>query len=261
MTPLPSRRSVILQAYADPAGMPASEAARVAMLLAIDEPDTLSDVQLARLVSGGLLPASAIALAEVLGRNRVVGPVVPEATLRRVRKARKALGNLFDRQSRLPRRPGCDRRVPQSSTSVARRRDAVRYGALQLGRRGSRPEPHSKGRGRHGSLTTPRTLPQTLGAYRIGNPAGQFPVWSAEGARRVSGRWHEAGAEVIYASATYSTAMLEMLAHWSGAPPPNQHFIEITIPRGTSYEVVTADTVPDWSQPRRGSPPLRSHLV
>ena len=91
MTPLPSRRSVSLQAYADPAGMPASEAARVAMLLAIDEPDTLSDVQLARLVSGGLLPASAIALAEVLGRNRVVGPVVPEATLRRVRKARKAL--------------------------------------------------------------------------------------------------------------------------------------------------------------------------
>ena len=86
-------------------------------------------------------------------------------------------------------------------------------------------------------------------AYRIGDPAGQFPVWSAEGARRVSGRWHEAGAEVIYASATYSTAMLEMLAHWNGAPPPNQHFIEITIPRGTSYEVVTADVVPNWSHP------------
>ena len=61
------------------------------MLLAIDEADILSDVQLARIVSGGLLPASASALAEVLGRKRVVGPVVPEATLRRVRKARKAL--------------------------------------------------------------------------------------------------------------------------------------------------------------------------
>ena len=61
------------------------------MLLAIDEADILSDVQLARIVSGGLLPASAIALAEVLGRSRVVGPVVPEATLRRVRKAGKAL--------------------------------------------------------------------------------------------------------------------------------------------------------------------------
>ena len=71
--------------------MPASEVSRVAMLLAIDEADILSDVQLARIVSGGLLPASAIALAEVLGRSRVVGPVIPEATLRRVRKAGKAL--------------------------------------------------------------------------------------------------------------------------------------------------------------------------
>ena len=71
--------------------MPASEAARIAMLLAIDEPDLLSDVQLARRVSGGLLPKSAMALAGVLGRNRVVGPVIPEATLRRVRKAGRAL--------------------------------------------------------------------------------------------------------------------------------------------------------------------------
>ena len=80
-----------IQAYAEPADLPASEAARIARLLAIDEPDVLSDVQLARRVSGGLLPRAATALAEVLGRNRVIGPVVPEATLRRVRKARKPL--------------------------------------------------------------------------------------------------------------------------------------------------------------------------
>ena len=79
-----------LQAYSDPADMPASEAARVARLLAIDRPDLLSDVQLARRVSGGLAPRAAVALAEVLGRKRVVGPVVSEATLRRVRKAGKA---------------------------------------------------------------------------------------------------------------------------------------------------------------------------
>ena len=91
MTPLSSSRPTPLQVYADPTEMPASEASRVAMLLAIDKADMLSDVQLARIVSGGLLPASAIALAAVLGRSRVVGPVVPEATLRRVRKARKAL--------------------------------------------------------------------------------------------------------------------------------------------------------------------------
>ena len=96
---------------------------------------------------------------------------------------------------------------------------------------------------------TPRTLRETIRAYRIGDPAGQLPVWSTEGAKRTSGRWHEAGAEVIYASENYSTAILEKLVHWNGAMPPNQHFIEITIPKGTSYEVVTADIVPEWFHP------------
>ena len=80
-----------LQAYADPAELPASEAMRIARLLAIDGPDILSDVQLARRIDAGLLPGAAVALAEVLGRHRVVGPVIPEATLRRVRKANKRL--------------------------------------------------------------------------------------------------------------------------------------------------------------------------
>ena len=71
-------------------------------------------------------------------------------------------------------------------------------------------------------------------------------MWSPAGARRTSGRWHEAGDAVIYAAEHYSTALLEKLAHWNGILPPNQHFIEITIPAGTSYEVVTADILPDW---------------
>ena len=101
----------------------------------------------------------------------------------------------------------------------------------------------------------PRTLPEPMRAYRIGDPAGQFPVWSTEGAKRTSGRWHEAGDAVIYASEHYSTALLEKLVHWNGALPPNQHFIEITIPAGTSYEVVTADIVPDWFCAERGCGP------
>ena len=91
-------------------------------------------------------------------------------------------------------------------------------------------------------------------AYRIGDPAGQFPVWSAECARRTPGRWHDAGAEVIYACEHYSTAMLETLAHWNGALPPNQHFIEITLPKGLSYEIVTADAVPDWFEQNSQAP-------
>ena len=66
-----------LQAYADPAELPASEATRVARLLAIDGPDILSDVQLARRIDAGLLPGAAVALAEVLGRRRVVGSCYP----------------------------------------------------------------------------------------------------------------------------------------------------------------------------------------
>lgn len=73
------------------ASLPASEVVRVARLLAIDEPDTLSDVQLARRVSAGLFVRSVAALAAVLGTSLVVGPVVPEATLRRARKANKPL--------------------------------------------------------------------------------------------------------------------------------------------------------------------------
>jgi len=88
-------------------------------------------------------------------------------------------------------------------------------------------------------------MPAPRQAFRIGDPDGRSSVWSAEGAKRVSGRWHEAGAEVIYASENYSTAMLENLVNWNGTLPPNQHFIEITVPQGTSYEVVTAESLPE----------------
>jgi RES domain-containing protein len=43
--------------------------------------------------------------------------------------------------------------------------------------------------------------------------------------------------------------MLEKLARFNGILPPNQHFIEIEIPSGTSYEVVTKDTIPEWARP------------
>ena len=73
------------------AGRRESEVTRVARLLDLDEPDTLSDVQFARRVSRGFSARSVTALATVLGTKRVVGPVVPEATLRRARKANKRL--------------------------------------------------------------------------------------------------------------------------------------------------------------------------
>ena len=83
-------------------------------------------------------------------------------------------------------------------------------------------------------------------AYRIGDPAGYYPIYSGEGAARTEGRWHEKGQEVIYTSESYSTAMLEKLAHWNGILPPSQRFMEIEIPIGVSYEVVTKDSLPGW---------------
>lgn len=96
-------------------------------------------------------------------------------------------------------------------------------------------------------MSIPRQLPVVTTAYRIGDAHGTYPVYSAEGARRSDrGRWHQLGDRVIYASEHYSTAMLETLVRWSGDPPDNQHYVEITIPSGISYEVVTQHQVPGW---------------
>jgi RES domain-containing protein len=95
---------------------------------------------------------------------------------------------------------------------------------------------------------THRRLAEPMVVYRIGDPMGAFPIYSAEGARRVSGRWHGKGQAVIYSSAFYSTAMLERLVHYSGKLPRGQHYIEIRIPAATAYEVVTSHSLPGWEQ-------------
>jgi RES domain-containing protein len=86
-------------------------------------------------------------------------------------------------------------------------------------------------------------------AWRIGDPNGVYPIYSPEGAKRTQGRWNDLGDCVIYASEHYATSMLEKLVHWNGLLPPNQHFMEIAIPPGVTYEVVTADILPDWHAP------------
>lgn len=85
--------------------------------------------------------------------------------------------------------------------------------------------------------------------FRIGDPAGKYPIFSGEGAAVAEARWHNKGQEVIYTSQHYSTAMLEKLAHYNGVMPPNQHFVELEIPAGSPYEVVTKDSLPEWSIP------------
>lgn len=91
-----------------------------------------------------------------------------------------------------------------------------------------------------------KPLPQAMTVYRIGDPNGQYAIYSGEGAQRVKGRWHSIGQNPIYCAAHYSTAMLEKLVHFGGIMPDNQCFIEITIAQGISYEMVTKDSIPNW---------------
>jgi RES domain-containing protein len=91
-----------------------------------------------------------------------------------------------------------------------------------------------------------QVLDRILTCFRIGDPAGAFPMFDAQGSKLFPGRWNTPASPMIYASEHYSTAMLEKLVHGSGTLPPNQHFIEITIPPGVSYEVFNQAAVPDW---------------
>lgn len=93
---------------------------------------------------------------------------------------------------------------------------------------------------------SPRRLREPMRVYRFGDPDGRFPVYNGEGAALVDGRWHREGQHVIYTGEHYSTALLEVLVHRAGRIPPKQHFIEIMLPVGTSYEEVTKDILPGW---------------
>ena len=94
---------------------------------------------------------------------------------------------------------------------------------------------------------TAQVLDRTLTCYRIGDPAGTYPIFDATGSTIAPGRWNTPASPVIYSSEHYSTALLEKLVHGSGRLPPNQHFVEITMPRGTSYEVFSPPALAGWN--------------
>lgn len=93
----------------------------------------------------------------------------------------------------------------------------------------------------------PQQLDRTLCVYRIGDPDGDYPIFDSTGSTIAPGRWNDPHTPVIYAAEHYSTAMLEKLAHLAGLMPPNQHFIEIELPKGLTFARVTKDTLPGWA--------------
>jgi RES domain-containing protein len=94
----------------------------------------------------------------------------------------------------------------------------------------------------------PQILDRVVRCYRIGDPAGAYPIFDATGSKLFPGRWNTQTSPMLYTSEHYSTAMLEKLVHGSGHLPPNQHFIEITIPNGATYEYVTPSHLPGWDE-------------
>jgi RES domain-containing protein len=91
-----------------------------------------------------------------------------------------------------------------------------------------------------------RVLPDARTAYRIGDPAGLHPIFDATGSTIAPGRWNDRSHPVIYAAECFATALLEKLVHGSGALPPNQHYVTITIPAGVTYEVLQPASHPGW---------------
>lgn len=81
-----------LEMYAEPSVLPSSAAGRIGILLGLTRPEVpLDDVGLADLVSNGLPVRASEALSTMIGRAQVVGPLIPEATLRRAKKDSKPL--------------------------------------------------------------------------------------------------------------------------------------------------------------------------
>ncbi len=80
-----------LDIYSEPSALPTSRAGRIGMLLGLKTTRAIDDIGLAEHVSSGLSADSADALVSLIGRAHIVGPLIPEATLRRARKNGKVL--------------------------------------------------------------------------------------------------------------------------------------------------------------------------
>ena len=88
-----------LEAYTDPDQLPATEAARLARLLGLDDTEHFDDVSLARKVAAGLPMRAVSALEDILGAVRLAGRVASEATLRRQRKGRRPLSRMHSERA------------------------------------------------------------------------------------------------------------------------------------------------------------------
>jgi RES domain-containing protein len=81
--------------------------------------------------------------------------------------------------------------------------------------------------------------------FRIGHRA--YPLWDGVGAATCGGRWNPVGTPVVYASAHYSLALLEILANLNSRAVPRS-FVRgaVLLPKGCSAERIGRDDLPNW---------------
>lgn len=80
-----------------------------------------------------------------------------------------------------------------------------------------------------------------------------YPIFDSTGSKFYPSRWNSEESPLIYTSEHYATAMLEILAYVGNNLPPNQHFVEITIPNGLSYEILSTAHLSGWDDPSRSA--------
>jgi RES domain-containing protein len=75
----------------------------------------------------------------------------------------------------------------------------------------------------------------------------RHPVYTADGARLVGGRWSSPGRSIIYAAEHYSTALLEILVHAGRIRLPGAyHAVRIAIPGDVVVEQFDPGLNPGW---------------
>jgi RES domain-containing protein len=86
--------------------------------------------------------------------------------------------------------------------------------------------------------------------WRITKTTDIKNAFSGEGARLYGGRWNSKGIAVVYAAATRSLAMLEILVHIRNAqqtlPPTPYMFFHVSFDEGLIQELPFSSLPPDW---------------
>jgi RES domain-containing protein len=83
-------------------------------------------------------------------------------------------------------------------------------------------------------------------AWRLTKTKHLASAWDGEGARRAGGRWNSAGVRVVYASATLSLALVEILAHLPSGLLPAYSAVPVEIDGALLETIDAASLPPAW---------------